>query len=84
VWSKDTRGRRAVTLPTPPVRAGLEAAPSAYPAAPHRIVSAAKVLAITRSVGRYAVSAPLGPASAQASRARMVKVGVQADRDDLE
>jgi hypothetical protein len=48
------------------------------------MVSAAKVLAITSSVGRYAVSAPSGLASAQASRARMVKVGMQADRDDLE
>jgi hypothetical protein len=64
----------------PPVRAGLEAAPSAYPAAPHRIVSAAKVLAIRNSVGRYAVSATARAlASAQASRARMVKVGMQAD-----
>ena len=68
-----------MTLPTPRVRAGIEAAPSAYPAAPHRMVSAAKVLAITSSVGRYAVSAPSGLASAQASRARMVKVGMQAD-----
>ena len=45
----------------PPVRAGLETAPERLSAAPLRIVSAANVLATGSSVGRYAVSAPLGP-----------------------
>jgi hypothetical protein len=72
-----------MTLPTP-VRAGLETTPERLSCGPTQDRIGAKVLAITSSVGRYAVSAPSGLASAQASRARLVKVGMQADRDDLE